>query len=85
MVQKIKLVVIDNHTLGCIDPNSDYATVLHTSILRGSNHGSASPITAISPMFIKGKEIRLASKQDFEEFRVSMNYFDNPNEYEFKN
>jgi hypothetical protein len=75
---KIKLVVIENHTLGYLIPNSDYAGILHASILKGSPYSNFG-----GSIYIKHKNIKLASKNDFDNFRVSFKGFDNENEYEF--
>ena len=76
--EKIKLVVINEHTLGYLIPNSDYAGVLHTSILRGSTYNKRNNV------FVKGQNVRLASAKDFEDYRVSFKGFNNPKEFEFQ-
>lgn len=80
MSKRIKLVVLEEHTLGYILPGyPDYVCILHTSILRGSPyspHGGA--------ISVKGKKIRLASAKDFDEYRCVFKGFDNPEEYEYQ-
>lgn len=80
--QRIKLVVVENHTLGFINPGSKYANVLHASVLRGSPHTTL--LSSLEPILLGSKNVRLASAKDFDEFRVSMVGFDNEQEYEFK-
>ncbi len=75
---RIKLVVIDEHTLGYINPERpDYAGVLHTSILRGSPFSYWA-----SCIYIKNSKVRLASLKDFDDYRVSMVGY-KKEEYEF--
>ena len=83
VTERIKLVVIDEHTLGYLIPNSNYAGVLHASVLRGSPV-SGSPLSAMNPIPVAFKKVRLASEKDFNDFRVSFEgYKKNKNEYEF--
>ncbi|MSW53420.1 MAG: hypothetical protein F2817_21340 [Actinobacteria bacterium] len=83
---RIKLVVVDEHTLGFIFPQSYYdkpsglvyVNILHASVLKGAVN-TADPILIGST-----NKVRLASEKDFDDFRVVMNgYKNNPNEYEF--
>jgi hypothetical protein len=83
MSEKIKLVVIEEHTLGYINPNSRMANVLHASILRGSPI-LGSPLSAMEPILIENKAVRLASTKDFDDYRVSMSGFENVEEYEYQ-
>lgn len=78
---KTTLIVIDEHTLATHKPNSLYANVLAASVLKGSP--IADPLSAMEPIIIAGKTVRLASRQDFENFRVSFKGFDNSDEFEF--
>lgn len=75
----IKLVVINEHTLGYLIPNTDYAGVLHASILKGA--ATASPLSAMNPIFLQGKNVRLASEQDFKDYNISFDGYKNNNEY----
>ncbi len=75
-MQRTRLVVMDNHTLGYILPGSDYVGVLHSSVLRGGGYSGC--------IHQKGHLIRTATPQDFEDFRVSFDGFDNTEEYEFE-
>jgi hypothetical protein len=81
-MEKIKLVVFNNHTLGYITPElKDYVQVLHTSVLKGYHttvHPSSFYITKLDT-------VRLASPNDFDDFRVCFNGFNNINEYEYVN
>lgn len=77
-VYKIKLVVADGHTLGYIDPRlPDTLQILHASILRGATFQVLPEST-----YVKGRDIRLATPKDFEDFRVSMVGY-TPDLYEF--
>ena len=77
-MSKTKLVVFNEHTLGYIIPEQPYRVhILHTSILRGSYY------TDRSVIYVNDGTIRLASKQDFDNFRVCFNGFNNPELYEF--
>lgn len=84
--ERIKLIVIDEHTLGCLRPNSNYADVLHASVLRGSPYSTL--LSSLNPILLKRNdvwfhEIRLASAKDFDDYRVCFKGFDNELEYEF--
>lgn len=74
---KIKLVVGDEHTLGYIQPNSQFVSVLHSSILKGSPFG-LNPSNLLTSQF---KSIRLATPQDFEEFKICFKGFENKTQY----
>jgi hypothetical protein len=80
-MKKTKLVVVDEHTLGYILPESpDYLGILHTSILKGSTLNSFS-----GSVCIKNRNVRLASEKDFDDFRVSFSSaYKNTNNYEYK-
>lgn len=76
---KTKLVVLGEHTLGYIQPNSNYMGILHASGLRNSPYNILS-----APVFITTQDkIRLASKKDFEDFNVSFEGYENEEEYEY--
>jgi hypothetical protein len=75
---RIKIVVIEEHTLAVIRPNSMTADVLHSSILRGATFQ-----VLPEPMLHENRNVRLATAQDFENFRHHMKGFDNPKEYIF--
>lgn len=81
-MSKIKLVVLNEHTLGYIDPRMpDYVYVLHTSILRGSNLG----MNQSNYLLSKRDNVRLASVEDFDVYRVVVDgYLKDPN-YLMKN
>lgn len=79
-MSRIKLVVLDEHTLGYILPEIPTdIQFLHSSILRGSPFG----INQSSVIIRHGDKIRLASAEDFEAFRVSSVGFLEPAEYEY--
>ena len=80
--EKIKLVVVDNHTLGFIHPElPNYVQILHASILRGA---TTTESLLISSGGFKFHNIRLASEQDFDAFRVYFGQFGNKKEYEYQ-
>jgi len=76
-MNKIKLVVFNENTLGYILPElPNYVQPLHASVLKGG----VNTIRLIGP----SDKIRLASELDFEEYRVVFNgYKNNPEEYIF--
>ena len=76
---KTKLCVFNEHTLGYIIPEQPYRVhILHTSILRGSYLNGHSSV-----IYVNDGTVRLASKKDFDDFRVCFNGFNNPELYEF--
>lgn len=79
---KTKLVVIGEHTLGYILPNSTMAGVLHASILKGATFTVHNEPLQL-PRY--NETVRLATPKDFDEFRVSFEGFNNPSEYEYDN
>jgi hypothetical protein len=78
---KIKLVVLEENTLGYIDPIlPDYVGILHTSVLRGSTYNSLS-----GSIYLGSKKVRLASEKDFDDYRVSFEgYKKHSDEYEYR-
>lgn len=80
-MEKIKLVVYKGHTLGFILPElPKYCQILHASILRGATKTNDSVYISSSA------DVRLASKNDFDTFRVLFTErgFGNEHEYEFE-
>ncbi len=79
--KKIKLVVINNCMLGYILPGTpNSAGILAASVIRGAVCASQ----AIEPKAVHPSEYRLATENDFDEFRVSFKGFDNAKEYEYQ-
>lgn len=79
-MQRIKLVVFNEHTLGYIAPElPQYVFPLRASILKGAPFETNESSKLIS----KSDNVRLASEQDFEDFKVCFRGYDNENEYEF--
>lgn len=79
-MNKIKLVVYNGYALGYISPERPWHfSTLATSILRGA------PFSMMcQPFMIKpDDDVRLASRKDFDDFRVLFDGFDNPQVYEF--
>ena len=79
--ERIKLVVIDEHTLGYLyaDRVQEYpeAYILHTSILRGSY------LNQYNPVLLAGRTVRLASEKDFNDYRVSFEGYAEDNIFEY--
>ncbi len=78
---KIRLVVFNEHTLGYILPElPDRVQVFHSSILKGAPFELYPDSKVISSL----DKVRLASEQDFDNFRVSFSdgYRDS-NKYEY--
>jgi hypothetical protein len=80
-MDKIKLIVMNEHTLGYILPETPkYISILHTSLLKGSTFNAQS-----GPIYIGSQDtIRLASDKDFEEYRVCFEGYKNNSQYIFK-
>lgn len=83
--EKIKLVVLNEHTLGFIFPQSYYekplglthVNILHASVLKGA-------IQTLNPVLLGSTDnVRLASEKDFDSFRVYFGSFANEQEYEY--
>lgn len=78
-MKKIKLVVMNEHTLGYIFPEQPkYVHILHASILKGSTF----PNDGQSVYIGTSDQIRLASESDFNDFRTLMNGYKS-NNYEY--
>lgn len=79
-MERIKLVVLNEHTLGYIAPElPNYVFPLRASILKGATFET----NASSKLISSSDNVRLASEQDFEDFRVYFGGFGNDKEYEF--
>ncbi len=77
--ERIRLVVIDEHTLGYIDPSEpNYAGILHTSVLKGSM------LNKYNSVILLNKTIRTATKKDFDEYRVSFKGYSDKKKYIYK-
>ncbi len=78
---KIKLVVINEHTLGCIFPE----TPNYYSTFRALRSKGAPFSLLPGPTFIGSlTTVRLANEQDFKEYRVQFSgYEKHTDEYEF--
>jgi hypothetical protein len=82
MSNKIKLVVFDGFILGYILPKQpNYVQVLKESVIKGGCR--ASTVMRDSMYIHKSSEVRLASKEDFDDFNVYFGSFGN-GEYEYK-
>jgi hypothetical protein len=78
-MERIKLVVIEEHTLGFIIPEMpNYAQTLRASVLKGSTYSEMG-----GSIYVKNCKQRLASEKDFDDFRVLFGQFSNEQEYEF--
>lgn len=76
--EKIKLVIVNENTLGCIWP--EYPNTLHVIQASGTR---GSFMRNMENYSIKNTPVRLASEKDFEEYRVCFEGFNNTNEYEY--
>ncbi len=79
-MDRIKLVVFNEHALGYIIPERpDTVFTLADSVLRGVPFR-----VMLEPYYIGSHDtVRLAGKQDFESFRVVFDGYENTDEYEF--
>jgi len=79
VTNKIKLVVADENTLGYIDPRvPDHLNILHGSILKGSNLDWRN-----GPTYVMGRNIRLASEKDFNDYGVMFDGYKNSGDFEY--
>jgi hypothetical protein len=77
-MDKIKLVVFNEHTLGYILPEQpERVCILHTSILKGSYLSDSSTI------YVTDGTVRLATEEDFNSFRVSFEGYEQDPNYEY--
>lgn len=74
----IRMVVIDEHTLGYTEEGTNFANVLHASILKG-----AIAINDGDRIYLKGRKVRTATIKDFEDFRVSVKGYLNDPVYKY--
>lgn len=65
----IRMVVIDEHTLGYTEEGTNFANVLHASILKGATFTTQDG----DRIYLKGRKVRTATVKDFEDFRVLAN------------
>lgn len=78
---RIKLVVVNEHTLGYIDPGRPHTlSILHASVLRGAPFSTMNASRFLSPR----DYVRLASKLDFEAYKVCFDEFDDETQYEYQ-
>ena len=79
-MDKIKLVVYNEYTLGYIMPEQpDKVCTLADRVTLGAPSRSM-----FEPYFIrKNDTVRLASRKDFDTFRLSFEGYDNPQMYEY--
>lgn len=77
---RIKLVVFNEHTLGYILPElPNYVQILHASVLKGAVWSMSKYSDCIS----KNDKVRLASEEDFDNFRCCFSDSYRNGEYEF--
>jgi len=77
-ITKTMLVVVDEHTLGYIFPQSFNVGILHTSVLKGSYLNAFS-----SHIDYRYHNVRLATEEDFNDYRCVFGSFKNREEYEY--
>ncbi len=78
---RIKLVVVNEHTLGYIDPDRPHTL----SILRLRTERSAPFSTMDTPRPLFSSDyVRLASRLDFKAYRVCFDGFDDETKYEYQ-
>lgn len=78
---RIKLVVVNEHTLGYIEPGRPHTLcVLRSSVLRGA------PFTTMNdPRFLSPSDrVRLAGRQDFEDYRICFDGYEDESIYEYQ-
>lgn len=63
----IRMVVIDEHTLGYMDEGARFANALSASVLKGATW--TCPMSS-GMIFLDGRNVRTATRKDFDEFRV---------------
>lgn len=79
-MEKIKLVVFKEHTLGYILPElPNQVCHLYASILKGATCSRLAGSTFIN----NPSDVRLASEKDFENFNVSFNGYKTDEKYEY--
>lgn len=83
MMDKIKLVVFEGFILGYILPElPNYVQVIHESVLKG---GCRASTQFRSNVLINSKSnVRLASKEDFDDFRVMFDGYEKDKNYEYQ-
>ena len=77
-MSRTKLIVVDECMLCSAMPGSTTASVLHASVLKGSDS-----YAHMRTVHVHEGNHRLASEKDFDDFRVCFNGFNNPSKYEF--
>lgn len=76
---RTKLIVLDEHTLGCQRPHSNFVGILGISVLKGS------PYSYLSLAYAPLHNVRLASEDDFKKFGVVFDgYKNNKEQYEYE-
>ncbi len=81
-MNKIKLLVVNENVLGYVFPEQpEKLHILQASILKGANYHDLGGGIYLNASNIKS--LRLASKKDFDEFRVYFGAYNNSEIYEF--
>lgn len=82
MSKKIRFVVVDENTLGYVNPACPHEIgVLRASVLRGAAPGDPDPGT--KPFPIDPSRVRPATRADFDSFRVSPTGYASDPTYDF--
>lgn len=71
--------MIDEHTLGYTEEGTNFANVLHASVLKGATFTTQDG----DRIYLKGRKVRTATIKDFEDFRVSVKGYLNDPVYKY--
>ena len=66
--KRIRMVVIDEHTLGYTEEGTNFANVLHASVLKGATFTTHDG----DRIYLAGRNVRTATVRDFNGFRISV-------------
>ena len=78
-LDKIQIVVLNEHTLGYRNAGDNFICILKSLTLKGANFNESDGRKYLNA----GDTVRLATPKDFEEFRISMDGYKQDPRYEF--